>query len=164
MVTLPDLWLPIVLAAALIHIGGFVMWMVLPHHRGDWKRLPDEDGVMAALRTSGAGAGQYTFPHVGSHDAMKDPAWQAKAAAGPTGFVILRLLDPARRSVRSAPPEPAARPGERTSRAARCHRAQPRSSGRSGPWPSRWGPRLPAGRGAGEGHRGSLSQSRHQGA
>jgi hypothetical protein len=89
MVTLLDLWLPIVLAAVFIHVGGFVMWMVLPHHRGDWKRLPDEDGVMAALRTSGVGMGQYNFPHCDTKDAMKDPAWQAKIAAGPTGFVIL---------------------------------------------------------------------------
>jgi len=89
MVTLLDLWLPIVLAAVLVHVGGFVMWMVMPHHRGDWKKLPDEDGVLAALRKSGAGVGQYNFPHRASRDAAKDPAWLAKAEAGPMGFLIL---------------------------------------------------------------------------
>jgi len=89
MVTLLDLWLPILLAAILIHVGGFVMWMVLPHHRGDWKKLPDEDGVMHALRKSGVGVGQYNFPHCESKDAMKDPAWLAKVESGPMGFVIL---------------------------------------------------------------------------
>jgi hypothetical protein len=89
MVTLLDLWLPILLAAVLIHLGGFVMWMVLPHHRGDWKKLPDEDVVLAALRKSGAGVGQYTFPHRASRDAAKDPVWLAKAEAGPMGFLIL---------------------------------------------------------------------------
>lgn len=90
MVTLAAIWLPIVLAAVLVHVGGFVMWMVLPHHRGDWKKLPDEDGLMGALRASGTEAGQYTFPHAGSKDAWKDPAFQGKVAAGPTGFLILR--------------------------------------------------------------------------
>ncbi len=89
MITLIDLWLPIVLSAVLIHVGGFVMWMVLPHHRGDWKKLPDEDAVLASLRSAGAGVGQYNFPHCDSKDAMQDPAWLAKAEAGPMGFLIL---------------------------------------------------------------------------
>ncbi|HMU60455.1 MAG TPA: hypothetical protein PKA66_01625 [Gemmatimonadales bacterium] len=89
MVTLLDLWLPILAAAVLIHLGGFVMWMVLPHHRGDWKQVPDEDGVLAALRKSGAGVGQYYFPYRASREAAKDPAWLAKAEAGPMGFLII---------------------------------------------------------------------------
>jgi len=89
MVTLAALWLPIVLAAVLVHLGGFVMWMVLPHHRGDWTKLPDEDGLLAALRKSGATPGQYNFPHADSKQAMQDPAWLAKVESGPMGFLIL---------------------------------------------------------------------------
>lgn len=89
MVTLADVWIPIVVAAVVVHFGGFVMWMVMPHHRGDWVALPDEDGVLAALRKSGAGAGQYNFPYCHTRNAMKDEAWMAKAEAGPMGFLVL---------------------------------------------------------------------------
>jgi hypothetical protein len=88
-VSLPDLWLPILLAAVLAHFAGFLMWMVLPHHRGDWRRLPNEDALAEALRAQGAGAGQYNFPHCDKPEDMKDPAWLAKMERGPTGFLIL---------------------------------------------------------------------------
>ena len=46
MVTLVDLWLPILGSAVAVFFISFTMWMVLPHHKGDWKPLPDEDGTM----------------------------------------------------------------------------------------------------------------------
>lgn len=33
MVTLPQLWLPILLSAVLVVIAAAVMWLVMPHHR-----------------------------------------------------------------------------------------------------------------------------------
>ena len=89
MVSIPDLWLPILLAAVLAHFAGFLMWMVLPHHKGDWRRLPNEDALAEALRAQGAGAGQYNFPHVDKPEDMKDPAWLAKMERGPYGFLVI---------------------------------------------------------------------------
>lgn len=89
MVLLAELWLPIVVSGVFIFFAGFTAWMVLPHHRSDWGRLPSEDELMATLRKQSAGQGQYTFPHAGSHQAMKDPAWQKKYKEGPCGMLIL---------------------------------------------------------------------------
>jgi hypothetical protein len=89
MVLLTELWLPIVVSAILVFIASALAWMVMPHHRGDWGKLPNEDELMATLRKQGASKGQYTFPHAPSHQATKDPAWQKKLKEGPGGMVIL---------------------------------------------------------------------------
>ena len=84
-----DLWLSIVLATILCFVGGAVLHMVLPFHRKDWGRLPDEDGVMASLRSSGVAAGNYMFPCPADPKAMADPAFQAKFAQGPSGVMTI---------------------------------------------------------------------------
>ena len=53
MVSLAALWLPIILAAVIVFIASSILHMVLPYHRGDYKKLPDEDKVSAALRDAG---------------------------------------------------------------------------------------------------------------
>ena len=78
MVPLPELWMPIGVATVLVFFASFMAWMVLPHHRSDWKRVNDEDGLMNELKRQKLGSGQYSFPHCESPAAMKDPAWQAK--------------------------------------------------------------------------------------
>lgn len=85
MVSLSSLWLPIVVSAVIVHFASFLAWMVLPHHRSDFKKLPNEDEAMAALRKQGLSAGQYNFPHCASSKDMKDPAWLAKMKEGPAG-------------------------------------------------------------------------------
>lgn len=89
MVLLAELWMPIAVATVLVFFASFMAWMVLPHHRSDWKRVPDEDGLVKELRRQGAGQGQYSFPHCESPAAMKDQAWQAKMKEGPTGMLIV---------------------------------------------------------------------------
>lgn len=90
MVELTQLWLPILLSAFAVFFISFAMWMVLPHHRSDWEKLPDEDGLMEKLRSMGATNPQYAFPHCASPEQMKDPEWAAKYKEGPSGFVIVR--------------------------------------------------------------------------
>lgn len=91
MVTLVDLWLPIVASAVAVFFISFAMWMVLPHHKGDWSPLPDEGGTMDALRERGVQGGrQYTFPHCADNSQWKDPAFIKKWEDGPSGFLIVR--------------------------------------------------------------------------
>jgi hypothetical protein len=89
MVPLAALWLPIVLAAVIVFIASSIMHMVLPYHRGDYKRLPDEDKVSATLRTAGVTPGLYMFPY-SDHKQMKEPAMQEKFKQGPVGTVTVR--------------------------------------------------------------------------
>ncbi len=90
MVSLSALWLPILVSAVILWFAGFLAWMVLPHHRNDWKKLPNEDGMIAHLKSQGSIApGQYSFPNCSDPKMMKDPEWQRKMKEGPAGMLVL---------------------------------------------------------------------------
>ena len=88
-VTLMDLWLPILLSSVGVFFASSLVWMVLPHHKKDWAKLPDEDGVMSALRQNSPAPGQYHFPYCQGGN-MKDEAWMEKLKQGPVGFMIVK--------------------------------------------------------------------------
>ena len=90
MVSLAALWLPIVLSSVIVFIVSALVWMVLPHHKSDWLKLPDEDAAMAALREQGVTPGVYTLPHAASAAEEKSESFQAKVAAGPLAFLHVR--------------------------------------------------------------------------
>lgn len=89
MVSIMSLWMPILLATVLVFVASSIIHMFLPYHRSDWKKLPDEDGVMDALRGFDVPAGDYAIPHAGSPDVMKSEEFQAKANAGPVAFMTV---------------------------------------------------------------------------
>jgi hypothetical protein len=87
-VALTDLWLPIVLSAVAVWIAAALAWMVMPHHKGDFNQLPNEDDVMASVRNLGIAPGLYFFPNMRDCSKMKnDPAAKAKFEAGPHGML-----------------------------------------------------------------------------
>jgi len=88
MVPLSALWLPIVVAAVIVFIASSVMHMLLPYHHSDYRPLPDEDKVRAALRGAGLTRGLYIFPFC-SHKDMKSPAMQEKYKEGPVGHLTI---------------------------------------------------------------------------
>jgi hypothetical protein len=88
MVPLAALWLPIVLSAVIVFLASSVMHMLLPYHRSDYQKLPDEDKVLAALRATGAQRGLYVFPYC-THKDMKSPALIEKQKQGPIGFMTI---------------------------------------------------------------------------
>ena len=79
--TVVSLWLPVVLSTVAVFFLSFAMWMVLPHHKADWRPIPKEDDAMNALRDAGVGSGQYTFPHCASKELWKDPDFIKKFEA-----------------------------------------------------------------------------------
>ena len=44
------LWLPILLSAVIVFIASSIIHMVLPYHRSNYKKLPDEDNIRKSLR------------------------------------------------------------------------------------------------------------------
>ena len=64
MVTIGALWLPILLSAVFVFIASSVIWMILPHHKGDFQKLPDEEAARAALKN--VAPGQYLIPYSSS--------------------------------------------------------------------------------------------------
>jgi hypothetical protein len=88
MVSLFALWLPILLSAVIVFVASSIIHMVLPYHRSDYKQLPDEDKLRAALRSAGLQPGLYHFPFC-THKEMNTPAAQEKFKEGPVGLVTI---------------------------------------------------------------------------
>jgi hypothetical protein len=89
MVPLGSLWMPILVSAVIVFLASFVIHMVLPIHRSDWKRVPDEDAALDALRRLGIPPGDYAIPCAGSPAALKDPAFIEKMTRGPIAFMTV---------------------------------------------------------------------------
>jgi hypothetical protein len=89
MVPLMSLWMPIVLSAVAVFVVSAIVHMVLPHHKGDFARLPAEDDVTAALRSANPPPGDYVFPYAGSMAAMNDPDYLERYKRGPVGVMTL---------------------------------------------------------------------------
>ncbi len=81
---LSDLWMPILVSAVIVFFASFLTHMVIPLHKNDFDKLPDEDKVMDALR--GVPASSYSMPYC-EHNKMNDPEWIAKADKGPMGII-----------------------------------------------------------------------------
>lgn len=90
MVALASLLLPILLSAVVVFIASSLIHMVLGYHANDWKKLPDEDEVMAALRRFNIPQGDYATPKPDSRGGMSDPAYLAKYEQGPV-MVMTKL-------------------------------------------------------------------------
>ncbi|MBZ0153115.1 MAG: hypothetical protein K8J09_16450 [Planctomycetes bacterium] len=89
MTSLVSLWLPIVLSAVFVFVVSSLIHMVLHFHQSDYSKLPDEDGVLDALRQRSVGPGQYMFPCAASMKDYQSPEMQAKLQRGPTGHLIV---------------------------------------------------------------------------
>ena len=88
MTAFTDLILPIIIASVAVFIWSFLAWMVFGHHKGDVKRLENEDGALDLVR--GVAPGDYLVPTWSGLD-LKDPAVKAafteKYAKGPWALV-----------------------------------------------------------------------------
>ncbi len=83
MVPLTQLWLPIVLSAVIVFVASSLIHMVLKWHNSDYRALPNEEEVRAAIRKGSPAPGQYVLPHCGDMKEMGKP-W---------GSVLKDLLD-----------------------------------------------------------------------
>jgi hypothetical protein len=96
MVTLPELWLPILLAAVLVFIASSVIHMVLGYHASDMADLPNEDRIRAAFREAAVPPGDYATPRAGSMKEMAEPAFVAKQTEGPVAIMTVFPNGPAK--------------------------------------------------------------------
>jgi len=88
MVSPAALCLPILLAAVFVFIASSIIHMVLPYHRSNYKKLPDEDQVRATLRALNLPPGLYHTPFC-THKEMNTPEAKAKFAEGPVALVTV---------------------------------------------------------------------------
>ena len=88
MVTLPALLLPILLSAVIVFVASSIIHMALKYHASDYRQLPEEDKLLAALRPAGLTPGLYHFPQCTYKD-MNSPATQEKFKQGPVGMLTV---------------------------------------------------------------------------
>ena len=79
------LWLPILASGVAVFFAGFLAWMVVGHHKSDWKGLGDEEAARTAIR--GTAPGQYVVPDYGE-DWKSDEA-KKKYAEGPVVYLTV---------------------------------------------------------------------------
>lgn len=85
-----SLWLPILVSAVVVFLASSVIWMALPIHKKDYKRLGSAEGaIMSAVREARLAAGMYMFPGCDPKTFKDDPAAQQKFKEGPWGVVMI---------------------------------------------------------------------------
>ena len=87
MVTIGALWLPILLSAVAVWVASAVIWMVMPHHKSDFRKLPDEDAALRALTPQRLVPGQYSIPY--GTATVPEAIWFGR----PWSVVVKGLLD-----------------------------------------------------------------------
>lgn len=86
---LAHLWLPIVVAAALVFVISAVLHMATPLHKDECRKLPQEEAVLDALRGQALAPGDYTAPRPDSMKDMCSPEMLAKYERGPVVLVTV---------------------------------------------------------------------------
>jgi len=90
---LMSLWLPILLSAVFVFIVSTFLHMVLSYHFTDFKKLPNEDGALEALRNMNIPAGDYVAPCPQSQAEMRSEEYLAKVKQGPVVFLTVQSSD-----------------------------------------------------------------------
>ncbi|QQR72923.1 MAG: hypothetical protein IPJ17_15715 [Holophagales bacterium] len=88
MVSLASLWLPILLSAIGVFVVSSILHMVLPLHRGDYHKLPNEAETLEVLGRNTLAPGIYQLPFC-TMEGMKSPDTVAKFEKGPVGTLTI---------------------------------------------------------------------------
>jgi hypothetical protein len=89
MISLTALWLPILLSAVIVFVASSIIHMVLPWHKGDYPKMPNEEKAMDALRPLAIPPGDYMVPRPASMQDMKSPEFLEKLKKGPVMMVTV---------------------------------------------------------------------------
>lgn len=83
MVSMMDLWLPILLSAVAVFAASSVIHMAPLWHKNDYPAVPDQDAVMDALRPFAIAPGDYMLPRAAEMKDMQSPEFVEKMKRGP---------------------------------------------------------------------------------
>jgi hypothetical protein len=84
-----SLWLPILVSGVALFFASWAAWMLLPHHKPEWKGLPDEKPIIDALRSTNVPPGQYLFPYAAKPEDWSSEEFKQRVAAGPNGTLTV---------------------------------------------------------------------------
>src|SRR5258708_15010345 len=89
MTGLVALWLPNLLSSVIVFVVSSIIHTVLPWHKNDYPRIPNEEKVMDALRPLAIPPGDYMVPRPASHEQMRSPEFVEKIKNGPVMVVTV---------------------------------------------------------------------------
>ena len=94
MISLFALWMPILQSAVAVFAISSIIHMVLKYHHSDWGQVPDEDGLMDALRPFNLEPGDYYVPRCNDMKEMGTPEYIEKCKTGPQVFFTVMKPGP----------------------------------------------------------------------
>lgn len=84
-----ELWLPILISGVVLFFASAAAWMALPHHKPEWKGLPNEEAVNQTIRDTGVSPGQYMFPFCQKSEDWKSEEAKRRMKTGPHGTLAV---------------------------------------------------------------------------
>jgi hypothetical protein len=90
MVSLEQLWMPIIAAAVAVFVMSSLIHMVFKWHNSEYKKLPNEDEARATLRSVAGTPAVYFVPYCIDHKQMQAPEMQQKFKEGPVAMITIR--------------------------------------------------------------------------
>lgn len=90
MVPWSALLLPAAISAVLIFIASSLIHMVIKWHQSDYRTLPNEEEVRAAIRNGAPAPGKYVMPFCKDGKEMASPEMQKKFTDGPNLVMYVR--------------------------------------------------------------------------
>lgn len=92
MIAWSALLLPALVSAVIVFFASSIVHMVLKLHNPDYKKLPNEDEVRAAIRKGNPSPAQYMLPHCLDPKQMAAPEMGQKFKEGPVGILYVGRL------------------------------------------------------------------------
>jgi len=90
MTDLSALWLPILVSGVFVFILSSLIHMVLPWHKNDYPKAPQEEKMLDALRPLAIPPGAYLLPRPSSMKDMGSPEFADKLKRGPVLLLQVR--------------------------------------------------------------------------
>ncbi len=87
MITIPTLWLPILLSTVVVFLASMIVWPTL--HRSDYKGLPDEESAIKAFNPQDLQPGMYNIPNIPGRADLKKSGVIKKFQEGPVAFLTV---------------------------------------------------------------------------
>lgn len=83
MTSLSALWLPVLLSAVAAFVASSIIHMVLPWHKSDYPRLPNEEALRQAVGPLAIPPGDYMIPRPNTRQDLSSPEFLKKMETGP---------------------------------------------------------------------------------
>lgn len=90
MVSMRELWEPILLSSGAVFVSSAVIWMALPYHKHDLTGVKNEDALRKALKDQELAPDQYAIPFAAEQRARTTPEFQQKMKDGPLAIITIR--------------------------------------------------------------------------